>query len=107
MDFLLIRVSENSKIKDDAAIALISSSALAIGVIVLSMTTGFNIDVCNYMFGSILAMSKGDVQLSVVLSMVVLILFVVFYHKIFAVTFDEIFAKATPNTFIFYYRNFE
>ncbi len=93
--FLLLRVSESSKIKGDAAIALISSSSLAIGVIVVSVTTGLNTDVCNYMFGSILAMSKSDVQLSVGLSIVVLIVFVLFYNKIFAVIFDETFAKAT------------
>jgi zinc transport system permease protein len=93
--FLLLRISENSKIKGDAAIALISTSALAIGVVVISLTTGMNTDVCNYMFGSILAMSKDDVTLSIVLGIVVLVLFVLFYNKIFAVTFDENFAKAT------------
>lgn len=93
--FLLLRISENSKIKGDAAIALISSSALAIGVIVTSLKTGMNADVCNYMFGSILAMSASDVYLSIILSVIVLILYVLFYNKIFAVTFDERFAKAT------------
>jgi zinc transport system permease protein len=93
--FFLLRISENSKIRGDAAIALISTGALAVGVMVISMTTGMNTDVCNYMFGSILAMSKNDVTLSIVLSVVVLVLFVFFYHKIFAVTFDETFARAT------------
>jgi len=93
--FLLLRISENSRIKGDAAIALISTSSLAIGVMVISLTTGMNTDVCNYMFGSILAMSKNDVTLSVVLAIVVLTMFVLFYNKIFAVTFDENFAKAT------------
>ena len=92
--FLLLRLSENSKIKGDAAIALISTSSLAIGVMIISQTTGMNTDVCNYMFGSILAMSKSDVYLSVILSITVLVLFVFFYHKIFAITFDESFAKA-------------
>ena len=92
--FLLLRLSENSKIKGDAAIALISTSSLAVGVVIISQTTGMNTDVCNYMFGSILAMSKGDVYLSVILSITVLVLFVFFYHKIFAITFDESFAKA-------------
>ncbi|MDR1059877.1 MAG: metal ABC transporter permease [Clostridiales bacterium] len=93
--FLLLRVSENSKIKGDAAIALISTSSLAIGVIVISLTTGMNTDVCNYLFGSILAMSKSDVRLSIALAAVVLALFVLCYNKIYAVTFDENFAKAT------------
>lgn len=93
--FLLLRISENSKIKGDAAIALIASGSLAVGVIVTSLTTGMNTDVNSYMFGSILAMSQSDVYLSVGLSIVVLILFVLFYNKLFAITFDENFALAT------------
>jgi zinc transport system permease protein len=93
--FLLLRLSENHIIKGDAAIAIVSTGALALGVMVISMTTGMNTDVCNYLFGSILAMTKNDVTLSIILSVMVLVLFVVFYHKIFAVTFDETFAKAT------------
>ena len=93
--FLLLRLSGNSKIKGDAAIALISTGALAIGVMAISLSNGTNIDVYNYMFGSILAMSQGDVRLSVVLAAAVLTLYVIFYHKIFAITFDENFARAT------------
>ncbi|MDR0568606.1 MAG: metal ABC transporter permease [Spirochaetaceae bacterium] len=93
--FLLLRLSETSAIKGDAAIALISTASLAVGVVIISVTTGMNTDVCNYLFGSILAMTKADVYLSVSLSAAVLILFALFYHKIFAVTFDETFAKAT------------
>lgn len=92
---LLLRISGNAKIKGDAAIALISTTSLAVGVMVISLTTGMNTDVYNYMFGSILAMSAEDVKLSLVLSVCVLILFIVFYHKIFAITFDETFAHAT------------
>lgn len=92
---LLLRIRGNSRIKGDAAIALISTSSLAVGVMVISMTTGMNTDVYNYMFGSILAMSSEDMILSIILGAVVLFLYVVFYHKIFAVTFDETFARAT------------
>ena len=92
---LLLRISGNAKIKGDAAIALISTTSLAVGVMVISLTTGMNTDVYNYMFGSILAMSAEDVKLSLVLSVFVLILFIVFYHKIFAITFDDTFARAT------------
>lgn len=92
---LLLRISGNAKIKGDAAIALISTTSLVVGVMVISLTTGMNTDVYNYMFGSILAMSAEDVKLSLVLSVFVLILFIVFYHKIFAITFDETFARAT------------
>ncbi|MEM1486139.1 metal ABC transporter permease [Oscillospiraceae bacterium PP1C4] len=93
--FLLLRISESSNIKGDAAIALISSASLAIGVMVVSLTTGMNTDVCNYMFGSILSLSIADARLSILLSIAVLVLFVLFYPRIFAVTFDETFAKAT------------
>jgi ABC-type Mn2+/Zn2+ transport systems, permease components len=93
--FMLLRISENSKIKGDAAIALISTGSLAVGVVIISFTTGSNADVCNFMFGSILAMSKSDVTLSVALAVTVFVLFILFYNKIFAVTFDETFAKAT------------
>lgn len=92
---ILLRLRSSSRIKGDAAIALISTGSLAVGVMAISMTTGMNTDVYNYMFGSILAMSAQDVGLSVVLSVIVLILFVFFYHKIFAITFDETFAQAT------------
>lgn len=92
--FLLLRLSESSKLKGDAAIALISSSSLAIGVLIIANTKGMNTDVCNYMFGSILTTKKDDVYLSVAISIVVLILYVLFYNKIYAVTFDESFARA-------------
>ena len=93
--FLLLRVSSSSKIKGDAAIALISSSSLAIGILVTSLTSGLNTDVTSFMFGSILAISKADVIISVILAVIVLGLFVVFYNKIFLVTFDENFATAS------------
>jgi zinc transport system permease protein len=92
--FLLLRLSENSKINGDAAIALISTGSLAVGVVIISQTTGMNTDVCNYLFGSILAMNKNDVYLSIALSAAVLILFILFYNKLFAITFDETFARA-------------
>jgi zinc transport system permease protein len=92
---LLLRLSQNSKIKGDAMIAIISSSALAIGVICVSVTTGMNTEVSSYMFGSILSLSRADALLSAVLSLAVLALFVLFYPRLFAVTFDETFAKAT------------
>lgn len=92
---LLLRITGNGKIKSDAAIAMISAGSLAIGIIVTSLTTGMTTDVSSYMFGSILAMSREDTYLSVVLSLVVLGMFVICYNKVFAVTFDENFAKAT------------
>lgn len=100
--FFLLRMRQNARIRSDAAIAIVSSGSLAIGVIVTALTTGMNTDVCGYMFGSILAMSERDVTLSVVLSIVVIILFMFCYHKIFAVTFDETFARATGVKVDFY-----
>lgn len=91
----LLRLSQNSRIKGDAAIAILSSSALAIGVITVSLTTGMNTEVSSYMFGSILSLSRSDTVLSVALSLAVLLLFVLFYPRLFAVTFDETFARAT------------
>ena len=93
--FLLLRVADNPRWNSDAAIATMSASSLAIGILVISRTTGMTTDVDSYMFGSVLAMSKTDVALSVVLCMAVLALYILFYHKIFAITFDENFSRAT------------
>ena len=92
---LLLRLSRSSKVNGDAAIAMISSSALAIGVITVSLTSGMNTEVSSYMFGSVLSLSRSDAVLSVILSIAVLALFVLFYPRIFAVTFDETFSRAT------------
>ena len=100
--FLLLRLSSNSKIKGDSAIALISTGALAVGVMAVSMSHGMNIDLNSYLFGSIISVSGGDVIVSVILSLAVLVMFVLFYTKIFAITFDESFAKATGIKVNFY-----
>lgn len=91
----LLKISESSRIKGDAAIAVISSSALAAGIIAASLSGGLSVDVYNYMFGSILAMNEYDVLLSISMSASVLVLFIFFYNRVFAVTFDENFAKAS------------
>lgn len=93
--FLLLRLSENARIKGDAAIAMVSSGALALGVMVISRSTGMSTDVYNYMFGSILSLSTDDAVLSIILSVCVLALFVLFYPRLFAITFDETFSQAT------------
>ena len=93
--FFLLRMASHPRWNSDAAIAVMSASALALGIIVISLTTGMTTDVDNYMFGSVLAMTKTDVLLSVGLSIAVLVLFILFYHKLFAVTFDENFSAAT------------
>ena len=91
----MLRMTERSRMGADAAIAVTSASSLAVGVIVTSLTTGMTTDVDSYMFGSILAMDRADVALSVGLSIAVLTLFVLFYHRLFAITFDESFSRAT------------
>ncbi len=93
--FVLLRLGENGKLKGDAAVAMFSTGALAVGVMVVSLTTGMNADLNSYLFGSILAMSRNDVVLSVALAVVVLILYLLFYNQLFAVTFDPVFARAT------------
>ena len=91
----LLRMTERSRMGADAAIAVVSASSLAVGVIVTSLTTGMTTDVDSYMFGSILAMTPADVVLSALLCVGVLVLFVLFYHRLFAITFDESFSRAT------------
>ena len=97
---LLLRAGQNTRIKGDAAIAMISVGALAIGYLLMNLfSTSPNIsgDVCSTLFGStsILTLTKGEVWLCGILSVVVVAIFILFYNKIFAVTFDENFARAT------------
>ena len=92
---LLLRLRQSAAVKGDAAIAMISSSALAIGVISLSLSTGMNTEVSSYLFGSVLSLSRGDAVFSILLSLAVIALFALFYPRIFAVTFDESFSRAT------------
>ncbi len=93
--FLLLKLSRTRSMDGDSAIALISTSALAIGVVAVSVSGGVNIDVNNYMFGSILGLSESDMWLSIILSAVVIPLFVIMYNRIFSIAFDEVFATAT------------
>lgn len=97
---LLLRTGQNARLKGDAAIAMISVGALASGYLLLNLfsrSANLSGDVCSTLFGStaILTLSETDVWLCVILSLVVVILFTMCYHRIFAVTFDETFAKAT------------
>ena len=97
---LLLRTGNSTKIKGDAAIAMISVGSLAIGYLLMNLfSTSSNLsgDVCSTLFGSasILTLTKAEVWLCIILSIVVVLAFLFFYNKIFAVTFDENFAKAT------------
>jgi len=93
VSFLILKLSESNKINGDSAIALISASSLAIGTFVVSIY-GVNTDINSYLFGSILSITKTDVIISIVLSIVVIILYIFSYNQIFALTFDERFAKS-------------
>lgn len=92
--FLLLRLKESSFLLPDAAIALISTASLAFGVMVISISTGMNTDVCNYLFGTILGVTQKELWLTVCLSLFVILAFLFWYHRIFSITFDEIFASA-------------
>ena len=97
---LLLRTGQNAKIKGDAAIAMISVGALAIGYLLMNLfskSSNISGDVCSTLFGStsILTLTKTELWLCVGLSVIVVAAFLFFYHKIFAVTFDESFARAT------------
>ena len=97
---LLLRTGQNTRIKGDAAIAMISVGALAFGYLLMSMfSTSANLsgDVCGALFGStsILTLTKGEVWLCIGLSVLVLLFYGLFYHRIFDVTFDETFSRAT------------
>ena len=97
---LLLRTGQNAKIKGDAAVAMISVGALAIGYLLMnifSKSSNLSGDVCSTLFGStsILTLTKTEVWLCGVLSIAVVVIFVFFYNKIFSVTFDENFARAT------------
>lgn len=97
---LLLRTSHNTKLKGDAQLAMISVGALALGYLIInifSQSSNISADVCSTLFGStsILTLTKNDVYMSVGLSLVVIVLFILFYNKIFAITFDENFAKST------------
>ena len=85
--FLLLELKESMRIKGDAATALLCSSALAVGVLAISLTRGMNTDVSNYMFGSILAMSSADVWLSLTAGSIIILLYILFYHPLFAEPF--------------------
>lgn len=93
--FLLLRLKQNSKINGDAATAIVSSSALAVGITVATLTTGMNTDISNYMFGSILALGKSEVVIAAVCGALIIAVYILFYQKILASTFDEDFAAVT------------
>lgn len=92
--FLILRLSRSRRVYGDAAIAVLSATSLAIGTMAISVSKGVNIDLNGYLFGSILSVGWEDVILSLILTLVVVGLYVFSFHRIFAITFDEGFAKS-------------
>lgn len=100
--FLIMLISQKKGESGDITIALVSSGALAVGVIITALTKGFSVDVYNYMFGSILAMNWSDVILSVILSVILIVVYMVFYNRLFSITYDEKYAKTCGINVTFY-----
>ena len=92
---LILKISEKARIYGDAAIGIVSAVGIAGGVILASLSSGFNVDLFSYLFGNILAISSSEVILSVILSLLVLVVIYCFYWDLFSVTFDEEYAKTT------------
>jgi len=92
---LILKISEKAKVYGDAAIGIVSAVGIAGGVILASLSNGFNVDLFSYLFGNILAISFSEAVLSIVLSAVVLLTIVFFYWDLFSATFDEEYAKTT------------
>jgi len=93
--FVIMAYSQKKGVQGDAALGIAAAASLAAGIMITSLGRGFNTDVYNYMFGSILAMSFTDIIISLVLAVTVTGLFILFYNRIFLITVDETFAAAS------------
>ena len=91
--FAILKLSESNNLNGDAAIGLISSFFVALGVMISSISSGFNVDLFSYLFGSILVISDLELIFSVILSLIVVIVILLFYNDLFAISYDEDFAK--------------
>ncbi len=99
--FIIMSITKRGG-KGDIAIGMVSTGALALGIIITRLGNGFNIDVTDYMFGSILASSDFDMYMSIVLVIIVLVMFAVFYNRLFLITYDESFAASAGINVTFY-----
>lgn len=93
--YLILKLTEKAKIYGDAAIGIVSSVGIASGVIIASLSKGFNVDLFSYLFGNILAISNQEVYLSITLSLIVLGTIIFLYQDLFSTTFDEEYAKVS------------
>lgn len=99
--FIIMNITKKGG-KGDVAIGMVSTGALALGIIITRIGNGFNIDVTDYMFGSILASSETDMYMSILLVVTVLAIFTVFYNRLFLITYDESFAASSGINVTFY-----
>jgi len=95
MSILILKISEKTKIYGDSIIGMISAFGISVGIILASISNGFNVDLFSYLFGNILSINNNEVILSIILSLIVLIIIYLFYWDLFSVTFDEEYAKTT------------
>ncbi len=91
----ILKLTEKARLYGDAAIGIVSSIGIAVGVLIASIAGGFNIDLFNYLFGNILAISRSEVLISILLSIIVLSIISIFYNEYFSTTFDEEFAMVS------------
>ncbi|MBR1602952.1 MAG: metal ABC transporter permease [Synergistaceae bacterium] len=100
--FLILFISIKRRVGGDIAIAAVSSCALALGVIITSLSSGFNSSVYGYMFGSILALDNQDVILAIALSGFIILIFIIFYNRLFIITYNEEYARSLGLNVNFY-----
>lgn len=93
--FIIMAVSQKKGVSGDTAIGVAATTSLAIGIMITYLGNGFNADISDYMFGSINAVTTADLIMSIVLSAIVITVYVLFYNRIFIITCDESFAKAS------------
>ncbi|HET6459586.1 MAG TPA: iron chelate uptake ABC transporter family permease subunit [Syntrophales bacterium] len=91
----ILRLTERARLYGDAAIGVVSSLGIAVGVMLSSIASGFNIDLFSYLFGSILSISEAEVFISVILSVLVILMIVFYYNELLSITFDEDSAKTS------------
>jgi len=102
VSFLIMMISQKKNSNGDVVIGIVATASLALGVVITSWSGGFNVDVSNYMFGSILAINNQDVVLSAILGAIVITLFVIFYNRLFLITYDENYSRTTGINVTFY-----
>lgn len=102
LSIFMLKLNKSKVINEDAIIALISLSSLAIGTFLISVKKGVNVSISSYLFGSILSINEAELILSIILFIIVALFFIFYFHKIFIITFDEVFARSIGINVKFY-----